>query len=155
MTAIADFADLAARVLCAALFLEMIAVVGFEVVMRYVFAAPTFWSSELARWSMVWVAFLGFALAFRRLDHIRVDFHLTGLTGLRAALLAVARYVVVAVLAIVLLLQGGRLTLAGVHQTSVGLGVSYAWLYGSTVVSAVLILIFLTELALRREIRPF
>ena len=151
----ADALDLAARIVIAALFAVMIVVVGYEVIMRYWFGTPTFWSSELASWSMVWVALLGFALAFRRLDHIRIDFHLVGLTGPLAVLLAVLRYAIAAALAMILLWQGINLTLSGLRQTSPGLGLTYAWLYASAVFSSGLMLIFLAELALRREIRPF
>ncbi|MBL4916742.1 TRAP transporter small permease [Szabonella alba] len=152
---IADWLDLATRIVSAMLFAVMIVVVGYEVIMRYWFSTPTFWSSELASWSMVWVALLGFALAFRRMDHIRIDFHLVGLTGSLATVLAVLRYLIVAALAGVLLWQGINLTISGLRQTSPGLGLTYAWLYASAVASSVLMLVFLAELALRRETRPF
>ena len=43
------------------LFAAMITVVFYEVVMRYVFGSPTFWSEAAARAAMIWLVMLGLA----------------------------------------------------------------------------------------------
>ena len=44
-----------------------------QVVMRYVFAKPLLGYEELARYSMIWLAFIGAAYATRKRSHIKVD----------------------------------------------------------------------------------
>lgn len=44
--------------------IAMLAVVTFQVVARYIFATPPFWTDELARWLMVWAGLLGASCAF-------------------------------------------------------------------------------------------
>ena len=48
-------------------------VVFYEVVARYVFAAPTEWSMELTSYALVWCGFFGAAYTLRRGRHVRVD----------------------------------------------------------------------------------
>ncbi|MFN3641893.1 MAG: TRAP transporter small permease subunit [Gemmobacter sp.] len=51
----------------------MVAVIGFEVVARYAFAAPTRWAYDMALLLFAWAGMLGGAAALRRDAHIRVD----------------------------------------------------------------------------------
>lgn len=44
-----------------------------QIVMRYAFNSPLAWSEEIARYSMVWMAFIGSALAVRKKAHVCVD----------------------------------------------------------------------------------
>ena len=48
------------------LFSVMIAVVFYEIVVRYVFNAPTFWAEPLARNAMIWMVMLGLAVGIRQ-----------------------------------------------------------------------------------------
>lgn len=43
-----------------------------QVVMRYVFNSPLVWSEELARYTMVWLAFIGSVIAMRNGEHIDI-----------------------------------------------------------------------------------
>ncbi|GHG97212.1 TRAP transporter small permease [Pseudodonghicola xiamenensis] len=45
-------------------FLAMLCVMMLQVVARYAFASPPFWTEELARWLMVWGGLLGASAAF-------------------------------------------------------------------------------------------
>jgi len=45
-----------------------------QVVMRYVFQNPPYWSEELARFLMVWVSFLGFNVVLLRRSEMTVTF---------------------------------------------------------------------------------
>lgn len=45
---------------------------GYEVVMRYVFVAPTIWAEELSRLLLVWATFAGMALLVHRRQHIAI-----------------------------------------------------------------------------------
>lgn len=152
---VGDTLERAAGALCVLFFTVMIVVVGYEVVVRYIFGAPTFWSSELARWSMVWLALLGMAIAVRKLDHIRVDFLVDIAPPSVQVAMAVLRYIIAFAFAGVLLFYGCRLAIQNSNQLSPGLGLSFTWLYLAPTVSAALMLFFLAELVVRRERRPF
>src|ERR687892_2491350 len=67
LTHIGNALEFAAGSVCVLLFATMIVVVFYEVVSRYLFNAPTFWSGELARYAMVWLVLLGMAIAVRRM----------------------------------------------------------------------------------------
>ena len=50
----------------------MAVLVFFQVVMRYVFSAPTSWSDEIAVYAMVWSVYISSSWAVRERAHIRV-----------------------------------------------------------------------------------
>ena len=70
---VADCAETITRPVCIVAFAIMVVVVFYEVVARYVFSRPTFWSEPLARMALVWVVLMGFSLGTRHREHIRVD----------------------------------------------------------------------------------
>ncbi len=51
----------------------MVLVIAFEVVARYLFAAPTIWAYDSALMLYAWLGLLGGAFAMKRGAHIRVD----------------------------------------------------------------------------------
>ena len=46
--------------------LVMLAVVGLQVIARYVFFSPPSWTEELARYCMIWAGYLGATVSFYR-----------------------------------------------------------------------------------------
>lgn len=51
----------------------LIAVTFYQVVIRYVFKAPSSWSEESARYLMIWLAMIGSAMALRHKEHVWID----------------------------------------------------------------------------------
>ena len=45
-----------------------------QVVFRYVFNYSLFWSEELARYTLIWITFIGASVGFKKKGHIGVDF---------------------------------------------------------------------------------
>jgi TRAP-type C4-dicarboxylate transport system permease small subunit len=62
----------AEEVIAGACVCVMTILVFFQVVMRYVFEAPTSWSDEIAVYAMLWSVYLSSAWAVRERAHIRV-----------------------------------------------------------------------------------
>ena len=60
--------------LCGFFFLLMCAGVTIQVFSRYVLATPVSWADEVARYSMIWIVYLGAIVAVRRKAHTRIDF---------------------------------------------------------------------------------
>ncbi len=78
---------------------------GWEVVARYVFTAPTIWAEELSRLFLVWGTLAGAAALVRRREHIRITIltdllpgrlrtglEVLGLTAIAAFSLAIVVY---------------------------------------------------------------
>jgi TRAP-type C4-dicarboxylate transport system permease small subunit len=58
----------------ASAFLIVMSVATFaNVIARYVFAAPIPWAEELARYSFIWLVFVGAAVCTKRGRHVAVD----------------------------------------------------------------------------------
>ena len=72
-SAFLDRIDKVLFVILAALSATMVAVILYQVVLRYCFAAANVWAEELARFIFVWVTTLGASIAIRRNVHLRVD----------------------------------------------------------------------------------
>ena len=154
-TRVCDVAEGFIRAIGTMLFVVMIASVFYEVVMRYVFDSPTFWSEALARNAMIWVVVLGLALGIRKKDNIRVDFLVAALpAGLRGAL-GLVRIGLVAAFAAVFVIYGSRLAISNLSQTVAGLGIPVFWIYLCVPLSGLCMLLFLAELLLKRDLEVF
>jgi len=60
--------------LCFLLMAVMVVVTFAQVINRYIFKGSFFWAEECTILCMIWVAFLGAAVAMRRNQHTRIDF---------------------------------------------------------------------------------
>lgn len=69
--------------LAAGLFCATGAMIAYEVLARYFFAAPTIWAAELSQLCLLWGTFLGMARPLHRNEHIRITV-LTGALGPRS-----------------------------------------------------------------------
>lgn len=69
------------EVLCAVLLVVMVVSVSSAVFFRYVLNAPLPWPEELSRFALVWMTFVGSALAMKRKGHVLVDFFVAFLPG--------------------------------------------------------------------------
>src|SRR3990170_2085207 len=61
------------------LMVVMVLLAFVQVVLRYVFDDPFAWNEEVARWSFVWMTFLGAVLGVKRNSHVRIVNLLTAL----------------------------------------------------------------------------
>lgn len=126
--------------LCVGLFVVMIGAVGLQVVMRYVFNAPLIWSEELARFAMIWLAFLAAALATRKRQHIAV----TGLFTLRGTASRVRAWMLTAVFLVVVAVigwQGYLITLRTTFQRSTALQLPMSYIYAAIPTAACLMIV--------------
>lgn len=49
------------------------AMIGYEVLARYFFNAPTIWAAELSQLLLIWGTFLAMSYALRKRQHIRIE----------------------------------------------------------------------------------
>lgn len=120
-------------------FLGMLATMMLQVVARYAFAAPPFWTEELARWLMVWGGLLGASCAF----HTHADpamVHPPAGVAWRLKLQAVSRFIASWLFFLPVLWFTYPFFLRQIGRTSEGLEVSTAWMAAALPVALILIL---------------
>jgi len=59
----------------------MVAIMCYQVVLRYVFHNSNIWSEELTRYMFVYVSLLGSFIAMRKNTHLKVDFFVNLIKG--------------------------------------------------------------------------
>ena len=82
----------------------MMAIVTFDVILRYFFNDPTVWAGEVASFLTVAVVFLGLAQNIRLGDHIRIDVFTSLLSARSRLFLDVIAHAVGIVFSVVLLM---------------------------------------------------
>ena len=122
--------------------------VVWGVVTRYMLGEQAKWTEELARFLLIWVSMLGGALAFRRRDHLGVDF----LVGLMHESVGPGmhrlKHSLVCFATIAVFLYGGvRLvvTALATGQTTPALGLKMGYVYAVVPLAGVFILFFAIE----------
>lgn len=127
----------------AALIVVMVASVTWQVISRYLLGAPSSWTEELARFTLVWIGLLGGAHAYRRRLHLGLDLLETRLAGRARRLQSLAVHVTVAAFAATVLIGGGfeliRLA-TQLGQSTPALGLPMGAVYAALPVSGALML---------------
>lgn len=111
------------------------------VFMRYALNDALTWSEEVARYSMIWLSFLGGGLVFRRGGHIAIEFLVEKLPhGLaRHAVMALAQLVAIAFL-VVLVWQGQAVMARGAFMTTPALRMPMSVPYSAIPLGAMLMI---------------
>jgi C4-dicarboxylate transporter DctQ subunit len=112
------------------MFLSALTIVVFlQVLFRYVFNLPLFWTEETARYCLIWASMLGAGYALRHGQHIAVTYVVDRLpAGLYRATVRLAQ---IGVLAIIVVILWGGIELVSItqHQTSPALRIPMAYPY--------------------------
>jgi TRAP-type C4-dicarboxylate transport system permease small subunit len=80
----------------------MVITITIQVVTRYAFGQPLVWVEELATYSFIWSVFLGAALGFKEMRHIRIETFLDRIKPRSGALFRAALYALVLVCSVAL-----------------------------------------------------
>lgn len=134
--------DKACKILVGLAVLVMVVSIFGQVFYRAVLDSYLGWAEEAARFSFVWLVFLGSASAFRSRRHLAIDFlpELLGQKG-RVVLDTVLCMLIFALM-IVLLLHGYKLTLRTMTQVAPATGVTMGYIYIALPISAAFIGIY-------------
>lgn len=117
---------------------QMTAVVILGVFMRYVLNDAYAWVEELARYSMIWLSWLGGGLAIRRGAHIAVEFGIDLLAAdARRAVLFAGRLAIFGFLGVCIWF-GADLTMRVSMQSTIALGISMQIPYASIPIGSAL-----------------
>jgi TRAP-type transport system small permease protein len=100
------------------------------------------WAEEAARFSFVWLVFLGSVTAFRDRRHLGIDFLPEALGPRGRVILDTVICVVTFGLMIVLAIYGYQLTLRTMTQVSPAIQITMGYVYAAIPISAVLISLY-------------
>lgn len=120
----------------------MAATMAANVFCRFFLQFSLYWGDELTQVLMVWLTFLGAAVAMREGAHYSFDYFSRVLHGgVRRAYLLTTKIIVL--VAVVLLLYWSTLTTIGIrHWIMPAMEYSRAWVYGACPVGCVFMLIY-------------
>jgi TRAP-type C4-dicarboxylate transport system permease small subunit len=152
-----DFLDKALRLvervlewLVAALVAALLLIVSSTFIDRHFVTLPMAAPDAYARVMLVWLTFIGFALAVKNGINIRVDLIDARLPEKVRRILEYVFDVVMLGLTVMLGVNGWRLVVIGLDQERLGTGMSEAWPSAALFVSCILLMLFLVlRLALR------
>jgi TRAP-type C4-dicarboxylate transport system permease small subunit len=133
-----------------ALMAIMVSTIVLQVVFRFVIGDPLAWSEELARYVLVWITFLGAAVAYRQGAHIVVEAVVGLLPRHTRLVLAWTAEALTTVALIGLLVYGLQITevTSTVHATMLGMPMS--WVYAAVPASATIMLLYQVERIVHR-----
>jgi C4-dicarboxylate transporter DctQ subunit len=104
-------------------------VVFANVIARYVFNYGLVWSDEVARFSLIWITFLGAAVLVRLGQHIKIDILVSYLPRMMQSLCFVLSQLLNCLVAVILVYEGSQQALRQSVQVSPGLEMNMGLIY--------------------------
>lgn len=127
--------------LCSVLFLVIIVATVAGVFFRYIVGTPLVWSDELARFSLVWMIFLGSAVVSFKESHLIVDFIYDYTSPLITKILKAVSILVVLVFLVILVISSFDLLRVSGFNSSPALDIPLSYWRASVVVGSILMII--------------
>jgi TRAP-type C4-dicarboxylate transport system permease small subunit len=120
----------------------LVLTVFLQVFSRYVLGSSISWTEELARYFLVYLTFIGSAVAVHERAHLRVDFIVERLPQIAQKVISLLSKVGVLVAAAVLLYYGARFTSMSRGTVSPALNQSIAWVYLAMPITGLLMILY-------------
>lgn len=114
-----------------------------QTIVRFCFHYSIFWADELAKYSMIWGAFLCAAVGVAGREHTTLDFVMTKVSGVPRRIVAVLLDVVYMVFSCLLFYFSFSNVKLGMMQVTPGLGIPMGYVYVALTVSMVCMFFFL------------
>jgi TRAP-type C4-dicarboxylate transport system permease small subunit len=128
------------------LFLSAMTVAVFlEILFRYVFHLPLFWTEEFARYCLVWSSLLGASIALKRGEHIAVTLFLNRFPPPPRRVMMVVAEISVAVILAVILWGGISLVMVTSRQLSPALRITMALPYSALPIASAVMLVHVLD----------
>ncbi len=121
--------------ICVMAFGAMLIVVLLGVFFRYVMGDPFQWTEELARFLMLWGAFLAMNLAMRSEEHIKIDFVIKSIPRAVQSAVGILVDLLVGCFLVYLTIKGIHIA-SGAFMTAMSMDFSMSWIYFSVPVGA-------------------
>jgi len=122
-------------------------VVAYQVFSRYVEFVPRFfWTEEVARFSFIWMLFLGAAVAVRRQSHFVIDLIPRRWDARAGRAIDVLVLLIVIGVAVAMVAGGVHFVEMGLRRISTVSGIALAWIYLAIPVAALSMIAFALEI---------
>ncbi|MBT8364739.1 MAG: TRAP transporter small permease [Deltaproteobacteria bacterium] len=121
----------------------IVAIVTAEVTLRYLFSHSMIFTEELSRYLMVWIVFLGSALAIRDGSHIRIQILLNRLGPRMQQIVKLAAYALIIVFLIFITVEGLKILPRQLQQMCITIDISLFYFYLAIPVGSILMIIFM------------
>lgn len=130
---------------CVALFVAILITMLLQIVFRYVLSSPLVWTEELARYLYIWACYLGAPVALRRGNHIVITVVVDRLPPQVARPVTFGIEAVALFFLLQLAIQGAVLALRSHTVMAITLPIPWSVIYLAAPVSAVLMILEMTE----------
>ncbi|MDR3049907.1 MAG: TRAP transporter small permease [Elusimicrobiota bacterium] len=145
MTAIKNAVDKFLQWFCIVIVVLMTFFVTYQVATRYLFNAPSAISEALARYLFVWLTMFGGAYVFGKREHMNLNFIRDKCSPKIKTILELISEFLIVVFAVMVMIYGGFVYASKqMIQVDPSLNISMGYIYGSLVLSGVLILFYFT-----------
>ena len=135
---------------CAIAVVALTVIVSLQVFNRFVLKAPLAWSEDLAMLLFQWVVFLGASLGVKRMRHFGIELVVRKFPVRMRHWVELATPVVMAIVALVMIVQGWTLLSFNRTRTFPTMDLTYTWAFLPIPLAGVLILIYLVQMEINR-----
>ena len=136
-----DYSEKTVRFTLIVMMAVMTVVIIIQVFLRYLFSFSLSWSEEVARYLMIWVAFLGASLALKKGLHIGVELVISRVGQKVKKWILLVSQASILIFLLYLTVGGGKLAWAVRDQSSPALLFSMGWAYLSAPVGGLFMVI--------------
>jgi TRAP-type C4-dicarboxylate transport system permease small subunit len=127
----------------------MVVATFLQVIFRYFFNQPLFWSEEVSRYCFVWIVFVGAAIALKHGSHIGVDYFVKYLPSRFKTVLALLINCGIAVFLILVIFQSILVVQVNMAQHSPAMRIPMGLVYLAIPVGFTMMLGYLVVLSLK------
>lgn len=145
-----DILEFIMRKIVGVLMICMVAVMFYQVVLRYVFNKSNIWSEEITRYMFVYVSLLGSFIAVRKNSHLKVDFFVGLLKGKVYRYFTLLTSIGVLIFLIYLTPLAYNLSMNTMKSESPGLKLPMGYVYMAVPIGCVLMILGMIEVILKK-----
>ncbi len=121
----------------------ILSIVTIEVGLRYIFGHSLFFTEELSRYLMVWIVFLGSAIAIRDGSHIKINVFVIRLNNKMRQLVQMVAYALTLTFLVIITIEGIRILPRQLYQMCITIDISLFYFYLAIPTGSILMIIFL------------
>ncbi|WHH59003.1 TRAP transporter small permease [Petroclostridium sp. X23] len=147
MTTISDLLEKITKVTVGILLIVLTLNVLMQVLSRQILKVPMVWTDEIARFSFIWLVFLGSSIQVKNKAHFAVTMISDNLKNKKW--LNIIVYLCMLTVIIVLFIYGYKYTLMGLNKVSNALNIKMIWVYAAVPIGSLLMFIYIIELFLK------
>ena len=121
----------------------ILTIVTIEVGLRYIFGQSLIFTEELSRYLMVWIVFLGGAIAIRDGSHIKITVLVKHFSHKTQQVLSLIAYTLTAFFLVIISVEGIRILPRQLYQMCITIDISLFYFYLAIPTGSILMIIFL------------